>query len=364
MTKPSILFIKHFSTNAKFISNDIEILNSEFKVDVYVSKTSKNLSIIFTLINQFFYTIFRIQRYELIYIWFADYHSFIPVLLSKIFNKKSVIAVGGYEATKIPEINCGTFDESTIKKRLRSFCVKFSFRNCSLILPVDESLVKNENKYVYSDHPGNMILKDGILNFMPDLKTPIHVLHTGFDPEYFKKNENISKEKIILSVGYSPNENEFRRKGFDMLIEAASLLPGINFVIIGVNESQKNKYKDLANVHMYNSVSMDELRKYYSEAKVFAQLSLFEGLPSSLCEAMLYECIPVGSNVNGIPNVINGTGFIVQKKNKREIAEKLKSALEIDNDFGYKARQRVIQNFSLEKRKEKLLKILDSLLSH
>ncbi|MEO6694908.1 MAG: glycosyltransferase family 4 protein [Ignavibacteria bacterium] len=365
MPRPGILFVKHFSTNAGFILNDIDLLNEKYDVVVYTSGIKKNLSIIFSLLHQFFYIIFHLRKIKLFYIWFGDYHSFIPILLGKIFAKKSVIAIGGYDATNIPEIDCGAFNNKGLKKKIRSFMLRFSLKNADKLLVVDDSLIENINNYIYSDISGKKPLKDGILNFIPELKDKIIVVYTGFDENVFRRNESVQKENFVLSVGYSPNENEFRRKGFDMLIEAAKIMKDTEFVLIGLNEDQIKKLSDsdLPNVKLISFVNMDELRGFYNRAKVFAQLSLFEGQPNSLCEAMMYECIPVGSDVNGIPRVIGDTGYIVYKKDLSEIVTKLAEALKSPVTLGKSGRKRITENFSLNKRKEKIWEIVGELLN-
>ncbi len=34
--------------------------------------------------------------------WFADVHAFAAVLVSKLFKRKSIVVVGGYEVAKVP----------------------------------------------------------------------------------------------------------------------------------------------------------------------------------------------------------------------------------------------------------------------
>lgn len=123
MSKPCILFVKHYSSNAGFILNDVDILKEKYDVDLYIAYTKKNILILASLLNQLLHHILKIGKYKLIYIWFGDYHSFIPVLLGKIFKIKSVIAVGGYDATNIPEIDCGAFNKSTLKKESEALCL-------------------------------------------------------------------------------------------------------------------------------------------------------------------------------------------------------------------------------------------------
>ncbi len=365
MSLQKILFVKHYSSNAKFILNDLEILKEKYDVRLYTAYTKKNLFIIFSFLKQFLFLLFNIHKYQLVYIWFADYHSMLPVMFAKFFNKKSVIAVGGYDATNIPEIDMGAFNEDNLKKKIRSYALKYSLLNANLMLVVDDSLIENTNTYIYSDDINKAPLKDGILNFIPQIRNKIRVVYTGFDEKFFERDENIDKENFVLSVGYTPNDNEFRRKGFDMLIETARQLKDINFTIIGVNEEQLKKFtaESFPNIKFLSNLDMNELRLYYSRAKVFAQLSLFEGQPNSLCEAMMLECIPVGSNVNGIPRVIGDTGYIVYKKNVKEISKKISEALNSPLAKGKAARRRIIENFSFERRRESILKIVKELMA-
>lgn len=361
---PKILFVKQHSTNAKFVLNDVDILKEKFDVSIYDTPTKSNLTIIFTLLKQFIYLLFNAFRFKLVYIWFADYHSFLPVMMFKIFRRKSIICAGGYEATYIPEINCGVFTNETFAKSVRRFAATCSLRNCDCILPVDESLITNENTYIYSDTPGKEPLRDGVKHFIPDIKTNMRIVYPGYDSVLFRKRENIPKEQIIMSAGLAPNEYEIKRKGFDILMQAAKTMTDTKFVFIGFVDEIKNKYKklNLQNLEIHGIVSYEELIEYYSRAKVFAQISMFEGLPSTICEAMLCECIPVGSNVNGIPKIVGENGFIVMNKNISEIISILKAAIEAPAELGKKARQYIIDNFPLEKRKKELDKILTEII--
>jgi len=364
MKNSKILFVKKYNANPKFILNDIEILKEKFDVKVNNVKTTNNIFILFSLIKEFFYLLFNTWRFKLVFIWFADYHSFLPVLFAKIFGKRSVICAGGYECTYIPEINMGVFTSESFSKKVRSFCVSYSLRNCSLILPVDESLIENENSYIYSDLPEKKTLHDGIKKFIPDIKTKIETVQLGYDSEIFIKHANIKKEYSVLSAGLIINDDEYKRKGFDLLIESAKYMKEVKFALIGLNDEYLEKLSkfDLSNVILLKTLNYEQLIEEYCKAKVFAQISMFEGLPSTICEAMLCECIPVGSNVNGIPGIIDDCGFLIKKKNIKEIIETLHKALNSPEDMGLKARNHIINNFSLQNRRLKLLDVLDNLL--
>ena len=83
-------------------------------------------------------------------------------------------------------------------------------------------------------------------------------------------------------------------------------------------------------------------------------------MPNTLSEAMLLECIPVGSNVNGIPDAIGDTGIIVKKRLAEDLERAILEALALNT--GKAARQRVLDLFSFNLREEKLLLITGKLI--
>jgi glycosyltransferase involved in cell wall biosynthesis len=90
------------------------------------------------------------------------------------------------------------------------------------------------------------------------------------------------------------------------------------------------------------------------------QLSTSEGFPNSLAEAMLCGCVPIGSAVGDIPNIIGDAGFILERKNTLKLTSIIKSLDSINFDFlRKKARERVSSNFTYERRKEKLLALFN-----
>src|SRR5213593_2717334 len=141
MKRPKALFVKSFAANAKFVTNDLIFLNEKFDVKLLNVKITKDFRGIIAFIKLFLYSLLNTWRFHLIYVWFADYHSFSPVFFGKLYKKKGIICAGGYECTFIPEINCGVFTDKSIMKKLRKFAVTFSLMNCNIILPVDESLI-------------------------------------------------------------------------------------------------------------------------------------------------------------------------------------------------------------------------------
>jgi glycosyltransferase involved in cell wall biosynthesis len=74
---------------------------------------------------------------------------------------------------------------------------------------------------------------------------------------------------------------------------------------------------------------------------------------------MLCECIPVGSNVNGIPTAIGQTGYIIDRKEIPEAIQAIENALKDDENKGKNARSRIINLFSQNQRREKLNAVIN-----
>ena len=78
---------------------------------------------------------------------------------------------------------------------------------------------------------------------------------------------------------------------------------------------------------------------------------------------MLCECIPIGSDVNFIPGIIGDAGFILKHRDEGLLEELIRQALQCENkaELGENARQRIIDNFGIEKREQQLFSLIDGL---
>lgn len=104
------------------------------------------------------------------------------------------------------------------------------------------------------------------------------------------------------------------------------------------------------------------LKEELSAHEFYFQLSYMEGFPNALCEAMLCGCIPIGSNVSGIPHIIGDTGFILNKRDVDVLDELVQSALRPDNreNLSDNARKRIEKLFPTELRRNKLVALIET----
>jgi glycosyltransferase involved in cell wall biosynthesis len=140
----------------------------------------------------------------------------------------------------------------------------------------------------------------------------------------------------IVSVGRA-----VEKKGFDLLLEALSLLPGDlhwRFVHIGGGELLK-KLQALASeldiagkVVWHGSLSQTEVLQHYRDADIFALACRIsadgdrDGLPNVLVEASSQALACISTNISGVPELLvdGENGFVVPP----ECAQALSRALE------------------------------------
>ena len=176
----------------------------------------------------------------------------------------------------------------------------------------------------------------------------------------------IKEENLIITVGTMIHTGDFYNKGFDLFIQAAGRNPDLKFMLIGLNPDYLKWTEDNYHVSEFENLKIipsfcpqDVLNESYNRAKIFVQASITEGMPNTLSEAMLLECIPVGSNINGIPDAIGDTGVVIRQRNVEDLETGIRHALK--KETGLQARKRVIELFSFERRERELLRIFNGM---
>ncbi|MDB5284854.1 MAG: hypothetical protein JWO06_3929 [Bacteroidota bacterium] len=284
---------------------------------------------------------------EIIFCQFAGYHSFLPALFGKIFSKPVLIIVGGTEAHYFPGIGYGNWQKGLLKT-----FTAFSLRLCSHIVPKHKTLMFTD--YSYDEKEPS---PQGIYARLPKLKTPYTEITNGYDADKWICNMEKKKRTFItVATGWEfPFQQQL--KGIDLIVEIAPFFPDCEFMILGVPDPKIIITKS-SNIKIMPLAKNEDLASIYSKCEFYLQLSMAEGFPNSLCEAMLCKCVPIGSNVFSIPEIIGDSGFILTKRNTEDLTQLIKHAIGSDTlSLGEKARKRIVENYSIRKRRDKLLEL-------
>jgi glycosyltransferase involved in cell wall biosynthesis len=341
----AILFCTKAST---FVKRDIIMLEQEFDpVDLVIFKGSSNSEIIYQFFRDLVTLPFKLYKYDLVVCWFVGYHSLIPFLLAKLFRIKTVAFLGGTEAHNYPEYNYGNY-----RKLLYSFATKISLRLSNFIFPVHESLIFSEESFVPLKYPSQ-----GILSFNKNLGGHIEAIYCGFESQN-KWSMSDKRPNSFLSVSTNLFGMDYARKGLDTFIMLAENFPQHHFTLVGNGYSGEQ----LENLTIISEISYNELIDIYIKHQFYVQLSIAEGFPNALAEAMLYGCIPIGSSVFGIPGMIGDTGFVLPKKNKKAIITQISDIIALPEDNKHRlaksASLKIESEYTFERRSEQFYNII------
>lgn len=167
---------------------------------------------------------------------------------------------------------------------------------------------KNERIYKY---PFTSVHRKDILKMPPSPE----------DKLLLRKNKKICEDYVILSVGQF-----IHRKGFDLLLEAASQLgPDIGFYVVGgtpkaeyVSFVNKNH---MENIHFLDFMNHEELREYYKLADLFV-LPTREDIWGLVVNEALANALPVITTdacIAGCELIDNHCGRIIERENVNQL---------------------------------------------
>ncbi len=329
-----------------FIRKDIEFLSAHFRVREHDFLLRGKFLLPLMFLRQLLFLLKNIPSAEVVVVMFGGYHSFLPALLSKIFGRPCHIILGGTDCTSYPSINYGTF-----RKPVQAWFTAWSYRLCTSLLPVHRSLIAQQNTFYTVD-----AVSQGCAAFVPGLKTPFREIVNGFEPDKWEVGEK--RPRSFITVGYFDSPERLKLKGVDLMVGLARSMPDCNFTVVGVGKD--GLLPALPNLQVLGKVTHEELRVLFANHRFYMQLSISEGFPNAICEAMLSGCVPIGSDVAAIPEIIGDTGFILKKRNAdmlRELVQKAIGCLELDA-LSASARERIASRYPLRKRGELLLEAL------
>jgi glycosyltransferase involved in cell wall biosynthesis len=166
-------------------------------------------------------------------------------------------------------------------------------------------------------------------------------------------------------------------KGIAELLAAVSSLPqkildSIVLLIIGNVETRSigkalNKLKKESWMMHRPPVDRDEIKSYYCAADAFVLPSYYEGISSSLIEAMACRLPPIVTNVGGNVEVVKNmqNGLIVEAKDVTGLKNSIERLIQNNDDrkkMAGAARNTVVQQFNLNKKADSYIQLYNKVM--
>ena len=156
-----------------------------------------------------------------------------------------------------------------------------------------------------------------------DIAERLVVLHNYCDT---KKIPAIEKKDYVLFFGRYAEE-----KGIEVLISACRQLPEVNFIFAG-DGPLREKVEKVGNIKNAGFLSGEKLRMVIAQAKFAVIPSIwYENCPFTVIEAQKFGTPVIGSNIGGIPELIDKekTGELFEAGNTEALVAKI---IELWND--------------------------------
>jgi glycosyltransferase involved in cell wall biosynthesis len=238
------------------------------------------------------------------------------------------------------------------------------------LIALDKSVLKNVDVITcVSESCSNEIREEYGIN------RDIYNVGNGVDPQYFPPPSLKSSENpYILYTGRLDG-----RKGLIDFIDAAPIVltkfPEMKFILTGKGSYKNfllariNKLKLGKNFHFYNYVPTNELVKLYQNATIYVLPSYYEGLPTSLLEALSCGLPCVATDVDGNNElIINGeNGILIPPHNPEKMAEAICLLLnnkELRDKYSINGRRTITELYDWDKIAEKYIQLYQKIMNH
>jgi glycosyltransferase involved in cell wall biosynthesis len=324
--RPRILYVH--SRKASFVAIDRAILAERWEVeDLYQPGRVPNPLKVAA----------AVRRADLVFGWFASWHTFLPVTLAWLLRKPSVQIVGGFDTANMPDIGYG-YQQGGLRRWASRWIMRRARR-----------LITNSN-YSRSEIAANT----------PIPPERVTVVHHGVPDPFGPLPEDSAREPLALTVGHLV-KTTLMQKGHQPFVEAARHLPDVRFVFVGKwHDDAIEHLRGLAppNVEFTGWLSDEDLEALYRRASVYVQASRHEGFGLAVAEAMLAGCVPVVMDVTAMPEVVDGAGVLISSQRPEAVAEGVREALALGPEAHVRARERILAEFPLEIRREGIQRVV------
>jgi len=249
------------------------------------------------------------------------------------------------------------FTSIFLSKHLYSFSIAF-------LRSLDRVTARSYRKIIANSHYTREVITK-----LYDLDTMVEVVYPGVDSagqKYFHGDEGLG-DYILSVASMIPMKNHVNLlNAFYLLTRECEREVGL--VIIGSGpledriRSMVHKLK-LKDVVIRSDVAESELANYYRRCRFIVHQALYEPFGLVPVEAALFGKPSIVSEIGGTrETVIDGeTGFRVDPDNPKSIADAMRCLIEDENlviEMGIKARERALNNFTIERSTKNLARAL------
>ncbi len=338
-----------FQSSVIYLSGEGQLVNDYRKagIDVYACRLDRGLAAVLGLCKLFVRV--KSEKPDLIQTWM--YHAdLFGCILGVLFRKQ--VCWGVRQSNLEPQLN----KKSTLfVARICSFISKYLPR--SIIYNSEAAKVSHES--------------------IGYCRSKAEVVHNGIDCHRFTEDSGAGKliraelgiPQNALVVGHIARYDP--QKDHATLLEATPVvrakLPNVHFVLVGKGITWSNvelfsKFdhaEDSRWLHLVGPRS--DIANLLASTDIVCSSSRGESFPNVVLEAMASGIPCVSTNVGDVAKLIGETGIIVQPEAPNALADSCISLLSCSPDdrrkLGEKARQRVLNHFSIEKTAARFVEI-------
>jgi glycosyltransferase involved in cell wall biosynthesis len=342
-----------FPKLAPFVEKDLKIMGGKDQVATFEFNPKNKIFTPFVFFFQLLSITIHSLKQVVFVTQFAGYQSVIPTCIGKILGIKNFIILGGTDCNWLPSINYGNYN-----KKLLKWATEYSLANAYHLIPVNKELVECDYIYTENDFP-----KQGYKSFFPNIKTPFTVIPNGIDIEIYNlKKINRNPKSFITTCSVLHDSRRRLVKGIDLVLDLAKSNADYSITIAGGNFPEG--FEIPSNVHTIPFIENDKLPDLYNDFQYYLQLSLTEGFPNALIEAMACGCVPIVSSVGAMPEIVGQTGRVLQKKNMADLDEITRSMVsEYTTEMVHNARRRAVK-YDIRVREKLLLDLITNHLTN
>lgn len=291
---------------------------------------------------------------DLYFSWWAS-GSVLTLIKAKLCFKPIIVVAGGNEAMlykdSITHDPAGYLAANWYKKLAVYLCLKFS----SKIIVVSNFMVNDCKKL--------------------GAKNPL-VIHNSIDTQKFYMSNSSSRE--FITTIFKSEKNVVRLKRGEEFLRSIpyvlSQYPQQKFVVIGKKDDHFLKLKEICvqldieeNVNFIGSIKNEDVVGWMQKSIAYVQISDTETFGVAIAEAMSCGTHVVVSNRGAISEVVGKHGVYVDHNSPVAVSEGIIEVLKLSaSEYGLKSndlRMHIVKNFSYEKRRDKIEKLIKEILS-